>query len=68
MKLLIEDDGLFEKYNTIWNQVGADIKKELDSEPVHSKEFLKTEIKSHGDTVTDFYNKKFIRCTLIILV
>ena len=26
---LIEDDGLFEKYNTIWDKVSADIKKNL---------------------------------------
>ena len=26
---LIEDDDLLEKYNTIWNKVSADIKKEF---------------------------------------
>ena len=36
----------------------ADIKKESDSEPVYTKEFLKTKIKFHGDEVTDFYNKE----------
>ena len=30
---LIEDDDL-EKYNTIWDKVTTDIKKEFDSEPV----------------------------------
>ena len=44
----IQDDGLLEKYNIIWNNVSADIKKE----------FLKTKIKSHGNEVTDFYDKK----------
>ena len=37
------------------------IKSEFDSEPVYNKEFLKTKIKSHGNEVTDFYDKKFIR-------
>ena len=37
------------------------IEKEFDSEPVYNKEFLKTKIKSHGDEVTDFYDKKFLR-------
>ena len=55
---LIEDDDFLEKYNTIWNNVSADIKIEFDSEPVYHKEFLKTKIKSHGDEVTDFYDKK----------
>ena len=55
---LIKDDGFLEKYNTIWDKVSADIKKEFDSEPVYSKELLKNKIKSHGDEVTDFYYKK----------
>ena len=29
MYLLIEDDDLLEKYNTIWDKVSADIKKNL---------------------------------------
>ena len=58
MYLLIEDDELLEKYNAIWDKVSADIKKEFDSKTVSNKEFLKTKIKSHGDEVTDFYDKK----------
>ena len=34
------------------------MKKELDSEPVYNKNFLKTKIKSHGDEVTNFYDKE----------
>ena len=49
---LIEDDGLLEKYNTIWDKVRADIEKNFDSEPVYNKKFLKTKIKSHGDEVS----------------
>ena len=29
MYFLLEDDGLLEKYNTIWYKVSADIKKNL---------------------------------------
>ena len=58
MYFLIEDDSLLEKYNTIWDKVNSDIKKESDSEPVYNKEYLKTIIKSHDDEVTDFYDKK----------
>ena len=32
MYFMIKDDDLLEKYNTIWNKVSADIKKEFDSE------------------------------------
>ena len=64
---LIEDDGLLETYNTIWDKVSADIKKEFDSEPAYNNEFLKTKIKSHRDEVTDFYDKKIQKWTLIIL-
>ena len=58
MYFLIESDDLLEKYNTIWNKVSANMKKEFDSEPVYNKEFLKTKIKSHGDVITDFYDKE----------
>ena len=58
MYILIEDADLLEEYNTIWDKVSADIKKDFDREPVYNKEFLRTKIKSHGDEVTDFYDKK----------
>ena len=54
---LIQDD-LLKKINTIWDKIIADIEKECDSEHFYTKEFLKTKIKSHGDEVTDFYDKK----------
>ena len=38
-----------------------DIKKEFDNETVYNKEYLKTEIKSHGNEVTDFYDKEISR-------
>ena len=58
MYLLIEDDDLLGKYNTICNKVSADIKKEFDSKPVYNEKFLKTKVKSHGNEVADFYNKE----------
>ena len=58
MYFLIEDGDLWKKYNTIWDKVGADIKKEFDSEPVYHKNFLKTKIKYHDDDITDFYEIK----------
>ena len=58
MYFLIEDDNLLEKYNIIWDKVSIDIEKECDSEPVYNKNSLKTKIKSHGDDVTDFYDKE----------
>ena len=58
---MVEDDELLEKYNTIWDKVSPDIKKEFDGEPVYSKNYLKTKIKSHADEVTNFYDKKIPR-------
>ena len=40
---------------TIWDRANADIKTEFDSEHVYNKYYFKTEIKSHGDEVTDIY-------------
>ena len=34
MYFLIKDDDLLGKYNTIWDKVSPDMKKEFDSEPV----------------------------------
>ena len=58
MYFFIEDGDLLEKHNAIWDKVSADIKQKFDSEPVYNKIFLKTKIKSHGDEVSDFYDKK----------
>ena len=58
MYFLIEDDDVLEKYNTIWDEVSADIKKEFDSKSAHNKNYLKTKIKTFGNEVTDFYDKK----------
>ena len=56
---LIENDDLLHEYNTFWDKVNGDSKEEFGSEPVYNKEFLKTQTKSHGGEVTDFYDKKF---------
>ena len=53
---LIEGDELLEKYNTIWDKVSADIKKE--SNTVCNKNYLESKIKSHGDEVTDLYDEE----------
>ena len=57
MHFLIKDDDLMKKYNTIWDKVIADFKKEFDSEPVYNKGFLKIKIESYGDKATDFLDK-----------
>ena len=49
---------LLEKHNTIWGNVSTYIQKDSDSESVYDKNYLKTKIKSHGDKVTDFSDKK----------
>ena len=61
MCFLTENDDLLEQYNTIWDNVSADIKKEFDSEPVSNKNFMKNKVKSHSDEVRDFYNKKILK-------
>ena len=58
MYFLIAYDNLLEKYNTIWDKVSSDIKKEVGSKPVYNKNFLKTKIKSYGDEATDFHDKE----------
>ena len=55
---MIGNDDLLEKYTTIWDEVNPDIKKEFDSESAYNDIFWKTKIKSHGNEVTDFYDKR----------
>ena len=49
---------LLEKSNTIWDKVSLDVKEKFYNKSVYNNEFLKSKIKSHGDKVTDFYDKK----------
>ena len=56
---LNEYDDLLEKYKTILDKIRADIKTKFHSKPVYNKNVLKTNIKSHGNEVTDFCNKAF---------
>ena len=58
MYFLIKDDGLLEKYNTIWDKVSANIKKEFDSKPAYNKNFLKTKIQSYDCEITEFRDKE----------
>ena len=58
MYFLIENNDFLEKYSTIWDNIGSDIKTEFDSKPVYNKNVLKTKIESQGDQITSFYDKK----------
>ena len=60
MYFLIKDNELLEKYNTIWDKVSADIKKNLIARR-YIRNYLKTKIKSHGNEGTDFYDTKIPR-------
>ena len=69
---LIEDDHLWEKYDTIWYKVSADIKKKIDSKSVYNKTFLKTKIKSYSDEVTDIHDNEMpgsnLTCLAVIMI
>ena len=57
MYFLIEDDNLL-KNIIVFGIKSVLIQKKIDSDPVYNKTFLRTKIKSHGDEVTNFHNKK----------
>ena len=66
---LIDDNDLFEKYNTIWNKFSAHIKKEFDSEPACNKNFfLKPKKNLTFRKLQIFRKNKFLKQVLIILV
>ena len=58
---MIEDDDLLEKYNAFWDKFSILYKKQFDNEPVYNKKFLETKLKSHGNEVTDFDDKKTLK-------
>ena len=60
MYSLIKDDDLLGKYNTIWEKVSADIKKQFDSEPVYNKIYLKGKVKFNGNECSNFYDEKIL--------
>ena len=41
MYFSIKDNDLLEKYNTIWDNVSADVNKYIDNESVYNKNFCK---------------------------
>ena len=61
MYFLNEDDELLKKYNYNWNEVSNRIKRELDSQPIYNKNFLKTKIKHYSDEATDFHDKEICK-------
>ena len=72
---LIKDDELLEKYNSIWDKVSANIKRNLIESLSMIKNFENQSSFTlvfkftDGDGVTDFYDKDFPKeRTLIILV
>ena len=57
--LLTEYEKWLEKHNKILDKVSNSIKKEIDSDPVESDNYLKTKIKYYkGKRKTSFHNGK----------
>ena len=50
---LIEDDDILEKYNTIWDKISADIKKEFGSKTACNNFFF-----GNQNEASDFHDKK----------
>ena len=62
--MIENDDGILEKQKIFWDRVSVDIEKNLIASLFVTRNFLKSNIKSYGDKIRDFYNKEKI----IILV
>ena len=55
MNLLVPDEGLLRKYNSIWDKINNLFKNEFDSKPVQNAKYIKAEISSHN---VNFYDNK----------
>ena len=56
--LIEDDDDLLEKYVLSGIKSVLTSKRNFYNKPLYDKNFLKTKIKSHGDKVTNFYDKE----------
>ena len=56
--LIEDDDNLLEKYVLSGIKSVLISKRNFYNKPLYDKNFLKTKIKSHGDKVTNFYDKE----------
>ena len=54
------------KKNDIQNKVSNGMKKELGSKLIDSNKCFKTQIRSYGDSTTNFHTKKYPKQSLII--
>ena len=54
------------KKNDIQNKDSNGIKKELGSKLIDSNKCFKTQIRSYGDSTTNFHTKKYPKQSLII--
>ena len=62
ISFLIKDNELLEKWNEIWDKVSYATGKELDSNLVYNKKYLKAKIKScNGKINTNFHNNKMAK-------
>ena len=49
---------LLKNYNTIWDKICTDIKKQFDGKPVYKKKYLNTKKKSYDEQVTHFDDRE----------
>ena len=61
---MIENDDILEKQKIFWDRVSVDIEKNLIASLFIIRNLLKSNIRSYGDKIRNFYNKEKI----IILV
>ena len=62
ISFLIKDNELLEKWNEIWDKVSYATGKELDSNLVYNKKYLKAKIKSYNGKInTNFHNNKMAK-------
>ena len=62
----MKDENFLEKYNEIWEKISNIIKKEFNSEPVHNKQYLKTEKRFYNDKINTKEDSQFIYILVIL--
>ena len=70
MNLLIRDEKLLKKYNTVWDQLNNLVKKEFNSELVYNDKHIKDKIRLYN---VNFYGNKIPKnecytCLSVILL
>ena len=56
MSFKIEDEGVYLKYNEIWNKINTILKVKFHSQPIYDAKYIKTKVKTFNNSINTFFS------------